>query len=152
MNSSKKILIAVVLIFVLIFVFFFVAQNQNQKETEEASSFIEKIEGLDIVVVEEGEGASVKTGDSIDIHYVGKLEDGKIFDSSRERKKPYNFTIGEGEVIKGWEKGVIGMKVGEIRVLTISPELGFGSRSQGPIPPNSTLIYEIELMSINSQD
>jgi peptidylprolyl isomerase len=152
MNSSKKILIAVILILVLIFVIFFVAQNQNQKETEGDSSSIEKIEGLDIVITKEGEGVSVKTGDNIDVHYIGKLEDGNVFDSSRERKKPYNFTIGEGEVIKGWEKGVIGMKVGEIRVLTISPELGYGFRSQGPIPPNSTLIFEIELMSINSQD
>lgn len=141
MKSSKKIIMVVGAILIVIFIAFIFSQSKT-----------ETVEGLEINVVEKGVGDSVKTGDSINVHYVGKLEDGKVFDSSRDRNKVFNFTVGDGDVIKGWEKGVIGMKVGEIRVLTISPELGYGSRSQGPIPPNSTLIFEIELLSIDSEE
>ncbi len=91
----------------------------------------------------------VKRGDIVTVHYTGTLLDGTKFDSSLDREDPFTFKIGEGRVISGWDQGVHGMRVGEKRRLTISPELGYGSRGAGDlIGPNETLIFEIELLSI----
>ncbi len=97
----------------------------------------------DLVV---GQGATVEKGDTVSVHYVGTLTNGQVFDSSRDRNEPFTFTVGEGSVIKGWDEGLIGMKEGGTRRLTISPDFGYGDRAIGPIPPNSTLIFEIELL------
>lgn len=100
----------------------------------------------DIVV---GNGPEVMEGDRISVHYVGKLDDGTIFDSSRERGKPFEFVLGTGEVIPGWDKGLVGMRVGGIRRLVIPPEMAYGSTGFGDvIPPNATLTFEIELLDI----
>jgi len=93
-------------------------------------------------------GAAVKSGDSISINYTGTLQDGTKFDSSYDRGTPFETQIGVGSVIKGWDLGVVGMKIGGKRRLTIPPELGYGAQGQGQIPPNSTLIFEVELMEI----
>jgi hypothetical protein len=98
--------------------------------------------------ITEGTGAAVKKGDTVSVHYVGTLLDGTQFDSSRDRGESFSFTVGAGQVIKGWEEGLIDMRVGGVRKLTISPELAYGDRAVGPIPPNSTLIFEIELLDI----
>ncbi len=96
-----------------------------------------------------GTGAEAKTGDAVSVHYVGTLTNGTEFDSSRKRNQPFKFTLGQGKVIKGWDQGVVGMKVGGKRKLTIPPSLGYGARGAPPvIPPNSTLVFEIELVSI----
>jgi FKBP-type peptidyl-prolyl cis-trans isomerase len=95
-----------------------------------------------------GTGQEVKSGDSIVIHYKGTLTDGTKFDSSYDRGKPFETQIGVGQVIKGWDEGVIGMKVGGKRKLTIPPSLGYGDQPAGSIPPNSTLIFEVELVGI----
>jgi FKBP-type peptidyl-prolyl cis-trans isomerase FkpA len=97
-----------------------------------------------------GEGPAAKSGDSVTVHYTGWLTDGKKFDSSKDHGKPFTFTLGAREVIAGWDKGVVGMKVGGKRKLTIPPELGYGARGAGGrIPPNATLEFEVELLKID---
>ncbi|MBU6431028.1 MAG: FKBP-type peptidyl-prolyl cis-trans isomerase [Patescibacteria group bacterium] len=93
-----------------------------------------------------------KNGDLVSIHYVGALENGKKFDSSIDRGQPFEFTLGAGQVIKGFDKGILGMKVGEKKRIVISPEDGYGNRQVGSIPPNSTLIFDVELLGIKSND
>jgi FKBP-type peptidyl-prolyl cis-trans isomerase len=96
-----------------------------------------------------GTGQEAKTGDTVSVHYVGTLTDGTEFDQSRKRGQPFKFTLGAGNVIKGWDQGVVGMKVGGKRKLVIPPSLGYGARGAGgAIPPNATLNFDIELMSI----
>ena len=105
-------------------------------------------ENVKIEDLQEGTGPEVKSGDTISIHYVGTLTNGTKFDSSYDRGEPYETKIGVGEVIKGWDLGVVGMKVGGKRKLTIPPSLGYGEQGSGSIPPNSILIFEVELMEI----
>ena len=96
-----------------------------------------------------GEGPEARSGQTVTVHYVGTLTDGKKFDSSRDRGEGFSFRLGAGQVIKGWDQGVAGMKVGGMRKLTIPPELAYGDRGfPGAIPPRSTLIFEVELLSV----
>jgi FKBP-type peptidyl-prolyl cis-trans isomerase len=96
-----------------------------------------------------GTGASPKAGQEVSVHYTGWLTDGSKFDSSRDRGTPFSFHIGRGMVIKGWDQGVMSMKVGGKRKLTIPPELGYGKGGYPPvIPPNSTLVFEVELLGV----
>jgi FKBP-type peptidyl-prolyl cis-trans isomerase len=105
---------------------------------------------LQIEEMKAGDGQEAKAGDRVTVHYVGTLTDGKKFDSSRDRGKGFGFKLGAGEVIKGWDKGVAGMKIGGMRKLTIPPDLAYGSRGFPPvIPPDSTLVFEVELLQIN---
>jgi len=96
-----------------------------------------------------GTGAEATKGQRVSVHYVGTLTDGSTFDSSRPRGEPFDFKLGAGQVIAGWDQGVAGMKVGGLRKLTIPPELGYGARGYPPvIPGNSTLIFEVELLAV----
>jgi len=104
--------------------------------------------GLKITELVLGEGKEATPGAKVSVNYKGTLEDGKEFDSSYGRG-PFEFSLGAGMVIKGWDEGVAGMKVGGKRKLVIPPELGYGSRGIGPIPPNSVLTFEVELLDVN---
>jgi FKBP-type peptidyl-prolyl cis-trans isomerase len=106
------------------------------------------MESLKKKIIREGKGDIAKAGQSVTVHYTGKFTDGKIFDSSKSHGEPFTFALGAGQVIKGWDEGVAGMRVGEVCELTIPPELGYGARQVGPIPANSTLVFEVELLSV----
>lgn len=100
----------------------------------------------DLVV---GEGQTAERGQSVEVHYTGWLTDGKKFDSSVDRRQPFSFKLGAGQVIKGWDEGVAGMKVGGKRKLSIPSHLGYGARGAGGvIPPNAELIFDVELLGI----
>ena len=104
---------------------------------------------LKITINKEGSGDRAEIGMSVSVHYTGKLEDGTVFDSSVPRGQPFTFTLGAGQVIKGWDFGVEGMTIGEQRTLVIPPHLGYGIRGAGAtIPPNATLIFDIELLEV----
>ena len=105
--------------------------------------------GLIIEELVAGQGAEAAAGQSVTVHYTGWLTDGRKFDSSKDRGDPFVFPLGRGHVIKGWDEGVAGMKVGGKRKLTIPPALGYGARGAGGvIPPNATLVFEVELLGI----
>jgi|SRR3989344_922514 len=98
-----------------------------------------------------GTGAEAMAGKVVTVNYVGTFQDGTKFDASADHGEPFSFTLGAGEVIKGWDQGVAGMKIGGKRVLIVPPELGYGDRQVGPIPPNSTLIFAVELLKVEDQ-
>lgn len=104
--------------------------------------------GVTYETLKEGTGEEVKSGRVAVVHYVGTLADGTVFDSSRKRGAPADFTLGTGNLIKGWEVGIPGMKVGELRKLVVPPAMGYGSKGQRGIPADSTLTFEVELMGV----
>ncbi len=105
--------------------------------------------GLGIEEITAGDGAVATAGQRVTVHYTGWLTDGTKFDSSKDRNDPFEFWLGKGQVIRGWDEGVQGMKIGGTRKLTIPPQLGYGARGAGGvIPPDATLVFEVELLGI----
>ena len=150
--------ILIFLIFILVTISFIGAltyfSDRNQKSDSETkmSGIGSEKGGVDVLQTEdilEGQGEEVKSGDTISVHYTGTLLDGRKFDSSLDRNEPFSFTLGAGEVIAGWDQGIVGMRVGGKRKLTIPPNLAYGETGSGSqIPPNSTLVFEVELLEI----
>lgn len=128
--------------------------NENT-QTIDLSAFTENLSGLKVRQDAEGAGEEASKQKQVQVHYTGWLfnpetgEKGNKFDSSRDRGQPFSFVLGIGQVIRGWDEGVAGMKVGEQRTLVIPPELGYGSRGAGGvIPPNATLLFDVELLGV----
>ena len=123
----------------------------NQDNNQQAPDNFD-IQGMNVEVIQRGNGEVAKAGDTVTVNYVGMLQDGTKFDSSIDRGQPFSLTLGQNSVIQGWELGVVGMRVGAKRKLTIPPELAYGSSGAGGvIPPNATLIFEIDLLGINGK-
>ncbi len=123
---------------------------QEAPETMADETLTTTDSGLQYVDLTEGDGASPEQGQTVEVHYTGTLEDGKKFDSSRDRNRPFKFKIGVGQVIKGWDEGVASMKVGGRRKLVIPADLAYGSRGAGGvIPPDATLIFDVELLGVS---
>lgn len=124
-------------------------QNKDQLNKMQPIQVIKKENGLVIEILSEGTGSPVKTGDTVAMDYRGFLADGTVFDESYKRGTPFVFTVGAGNVIPGWEEGVLSMKVSEKRRLTIPADLAYGKDGYpGVIPPNATLVFEMELKKI----
>ena len=121
--------------------------QDNQIPNNESDTFMTTELIINDVLV--GEGDEAKSGDEVSVHYTGTLTDGTKFDSSVDRGVPFTFNLGAGQVIAGWDQGVVGMKVGGKRQLTIPSDLAYGNRANGSIPANSTLLFEIELLGVN---
>src|SRR5262249_33850408 len=123
-------------------------QKDDQKKDKPEEKVITTKSGLKYVELKEGTGEAAKAGDTVSVHYTGWLKDGKKFDSSVDRGRPFSFKLGAGMVIKGWDEGVAGMKVGGKRKLIIPSELAYGKSGRGPIPPDAELTFEVELLQI----
>ncbi len=126
------------------------AESQSGGPPPVTGKAVTTADGLKYWDVKVGLGATATTGHKVKVHYTGWLTNGKKFDSSVDRKQPFEFQLGAGQVIKGWDEGVAGMKVGGKRRLEIPPALGYGSRGVGGglIPPNSTLLFDVELLDV----
>lgn len=130
------------------------SQPENSQNVNPTNNSVEQqnnnmTQNLKVEVLKQGTGDEAKNGDKVSVHYTGILENGTKFDSSVDRGTPFEFNLGAGQVIQGWDLGVLGMKIGEKRKLTIPSNLAYGAQEVGGvIPPNSTLIFEVEMLSI----
>ena len=131
-----------------------IVANSDDVNKARAEAFIEAVDlkgNLTSMVIDDikiGTGDEVKSGDTVSVHYVGTLQDGQEFDNSRKRGQTFEFKVGQGQVIKGWDEGVLGMKIGGQRILVIPPDMGYGETGIGPIPGGATLVFAIELFEI----
>ena len=154
--SSRKIIVAAAVLSAMCAMPVMAAQDQNgakdkavSKEKVAAAKTVTTASGLKYVDVKVGSGASPVKGKQVKVHYTGTLENGKKFDSSVDRNEPFSFVIGVGQVIPGWDEGVMSMKVGGKRKLIIPSKLGYGAAGAGGvIPPNATLLFDVELLDV----
>lgn len=153
MNLVLAAVICLVLVGVLIFISFksksnMITENNNTGASDVTNNVDSNTNNNPVST-----GEVAKVGDKVVMNYTGRLENGTVFDSNTDPKfghvEPFTFTLGAGQVIAGWDKGIVGMKVGEKKTLTIPPEDGYGPNGYGPIPPNATLIFDVELVGIN---
>ena len=126
------------------------ANTATASATEATAGNVHTVSGIKIEDVRIGDGKEAHKGDNVSVNYLGTLADGTKFDSSYDRNEPITFKLGSGQVIEGWEKGIVGMKVGGKRILTIPPDKAYGADGYPPvIPPNATLKFEVELVDVN---
>ncbi len=144
----KTILLAILVIMTLGFISCSTPQTEVKEEVGVLQQLSSGLQYIDRVI---GKGPMPEKGDVVQVHYTGTLADGTKFDSSLDRGQPFSFPLGEGKVIKGWDEGLSTMRVGGKRQLIIPPDLGYGTRKSGPIPPNSTLYFEVELLHIRKK-
>ena len=128
-----------------------VAERYHASLRVDLSEMTRRSTGLYVQDVVVGEGARADSGDVVTVHYTGRLPNGNAFDSSRDRDQPFEFALGYGRVIDGWDQGVVGMRVGGQRRLVIPPALGYGARGTGPIPGNATLVFDVELLDVENR-
>lgn len=160
-GEDKKSALPVIIILVILVIgglYFFTNTSENKSETTDKNSAVEtkimnptQSDEKNELVIEDlvvGTGPEATAGKTVTVNYSGTLTNGEKFDSSYDRGQPFTFSLGAGDVIKGWDQGVAGMKVGGKRKLTIPSNLGYGSRDMGVIPPNSTLVFEVELLGV----
>src|SRR3984957_9325274 len=153
---SKNFIVSVIIGILVLFVFAYFIFGFNGTSDTTASvpptsqPQAQNAEKLQIIDEKIGSGSAVKKGDSVEINYVGTLANGTKFDASADHGGPFTTQIGVGQVIKGWDEGIIGMKVGGKRKLTIPPSLGYGDQAEGSIPANSTLIFQVEVVGIKN--
>ena len=152
---NKKYIAIIVILLVAGLAFLVYMAGESGYLRDEKSSQLERTERqkdhpeLLIKDIETGEGPTVQSSDTVEVHYIGRLEDGSVFDSSYDKGRTFTFKLDKGRVILGWEIGVEGMKKGGKRILTIPPELAYGEGGvRGMVPPNSTIVFEIELIEI----
>jgi FKBP-type peptidyl-prolyl cis-trans isomerase len=145
-RRTQKISVAGLSGLIVLLTAFLIYQNVfNQPDTITTAS------GLQYQELAVGEGPAAKAGDTVSVHYTGTLQNGQKFDSSVDRGVPFTLTLGLGSVIQGWEEGLLGMQVGGKRKLIIPSNLGYGATGSGQIPPNATLIFDVELLSIDNE-
>lgn len=146
----KNIILSIVLALIVVSLIYYFGFYEKKPIVEENNNTIMANEDkLKIEILKEGTGSAIANNSMAIVHYTGTLLDGTKFDSSLDRGQPFSFKLGAGQVIAGWDQGVLGMKVGEKRKLTIAPELAYGATGAGGIiPPNATLIFEVELLEI----
>lgn len=154
MNKKNIFIIAAIILIVIAAIYFWPKQNQSNQSMENQDNKqvlnTYDIQGMKVEVLKNGSGSEAKKGDHVLVHYTGTLINGKKFDSSVDRGEPLPFTLGQNRVIQGWELGILGMKLGEKRRLTIPSQLAYGDQAVGDmIPANSTLIFEVEMVGIN---
>lgn len=148
-RRNQQRIIIIVSLLVIIGAIAAVIYYNASKGKQAAGELITTASGLQYQDLTIGAGQEAKTGDTVSVHYVGYLDDGTKFDSSRDRNEPFEVTIGAGGVIAGWDEGLVGIRVGGTRKLIIPPELGYGAQAVGDvIPANATLTFEIELLEI----
>ncbi len=149
METKNIIIFVIILIIMIVGIYFLTIGNNKSQNLQTPASY--EIQGMKVEILKQGSGAEAKTGDTVTVNYTGTLTDGTKFDSSlNPGRTPFEFTLGQNRVIQGWELGVLGMKIGEKRKLTIPPELGYGAQGAGGlIPPNATLLFEVDLLGIN---
>jgi FKBP-type peptidyl-prolyl cis-trans isomerase len=148
MNTKNNLIVSIIILAVVVLAFYLILKSNKNMQTPQN----EAVSQLQISVLKEGSGPGAKSGDRVSVNYTGTFTDGRKFDSNTDpafgHVSPFQFVLGAGQVIAGWDQGVAGMKVGEIRKLVIPPHLGYGQNTVGSIPGGSTLIFEVEMLEI----
>ncbi|KND47652.1 MAG: FK506-binding protein 2 [Parcubacteria bacterium C7867-006] len=151
--SQKEWIAVTVAVFIVGFFFVFGQTLVSIFSNNDSINPINMAQGQSQLLVQDeefGSGEIASVGSRVVVHYTGRFVDGRVFDSSVSRGEPFQFVLGSGQVIKGWDEGIVGMRVGGKRLLSVPPEYGYGYQDYGPIPGGSTLIFEVELLKVEN--